>query len=159
MLLSPPSAAPHSCLCPRHSSSWVSTARGTQHPRAAPGATARWLVAFSTWSPDPARHCGRAVLSGTNSSPGPARAVPTHRASEICAELMAWLLGALLGTDVHLPGRVASVAATLLDDHVLVVSDDDLTPLVVEHGQGAHLDWGAGRTRHQVGLVEPQQTL
>lgn len=55
--------------------------------------------------------------------------------------------------------ELVSVAATLLNDHVLVVADDDFTLLVVEHGEGTHPDRGAGRAGHLVGLVELQQTL
>lgn len=55
--------------------------------------------------------------------------------------------------------ELASVAAALLDDHVLVVADDDFALLVVEHGEGAHPDGRAGRARHLVGLVELQQAL
>lgn len=55
--------------------------------------------------------------------------------------------------------ELSSVAAALLDDHVLVVADDDFALLVVEHGEGAHPDGRAGRARHLVGLVELQQAL
>lgn len=55
--------------------------------------------------------------------------------------------------------ELASVAAALLDDHVLVVADNNFALLVVEHGEGAHPDGRAGRARHLVGLVELQQAL
>lgn len=55
--------------------------------------------------------------------------------------------------------ELASVAAALLDDHVLVVADDDFSLLVVQHGEGTHPDRGAGGAGHLVGLVELQQTL
>lgn len=54
---------------------------------------------------------------------------------------------------------MASVAAALLDDHVLVVADDNFALLIVEHGEGTHPDRGARRAGHLVGLVELQQTL
>lgn len=55
--------------------------------------------------------------------------------------------------------ELSSVAAALLNDHVLVVADDDFALLVVEHGEGAHPDGRAGRARHLVGLIELQQAL
>lgn len=126
-------------------------------------------MAFSKWSLDPARHCGHAELQNCRAPPQvqPGLCHPTGAlASETpwpvqCSWVGCCSLGHLWAeTCTFLAGcRVASVAATLLNDHVLVVADHDLALLVVEHGEGAHLDGGAGRTRHLVGLVELQQTL
>lgn len=60
-----PSPALGSCLCP-----------GTHRPRAAPGAPGRCLVAFPSWSLDPARPCGRAGLQNCRALPGSSRANP-----------------------------------------------------------------------------------
>lgn len=121
------------------------------------------------------QHCRAAGTQAPHSSPGTARASPTHGHAglggggdsvmprSVCWSWVGWpVLGANFWAEMCLfpaGDELASVAAALLDDHVLVVADDNFALLVVEHGEGTHPDRGAGGAGHLVGLVELQQTL
>ena len=47
----------------------------------------------------------------------------------------------------------SSLAATLVHDHVLVMSEEHLPALIVQHAQRAHFGRGAAGRRHSVGVV------
>ena len=52
-----------------------------------------------------------------------------------------------------------SVAAALLHHHVLVVPQDHVVVLIVQHGERGEARGHAGRAGHALGLVEPQEAL
>lgn len=121
------------------------------------------------------QRCGAAGTQAPHSSPGTARALLTHGHAGLGggggsamprSARWSWVGRPVLGASFWAEmcpfpagDELASVAAALLDDHVLVVADDNFALLVVEHGEGTHPDRGAGGAGHLVGLVELQQTL
>lgn len=150
--------------------------RSCQAPPPCAPTAGRCPTTFLTWSWT--RPCTVAEQRCRPDTQAPCSFPGTARASELCRPTGTWAsempqsahwswVGRPVLGDIFWAGmfpllagnELASVAAALLDDHVLMVADDDFSLLVVEHGEGTHPDRGAGEAGHLVGLVELQQTL